>query len=94
MSHEQLAANPPPPSLRARIAELDVGGSLAEVQRLQIGGTHEGGIENETEKLRNRINPNVARAKAQTGGTYTVENGSFLTRSRDLMLVFAVTRTA
>lgn len=83
---------PIPASLRARIAALEPGESLAEATRLMIGPTNEKEIAEETEKLRNKINPNVARAKTQTGGEYSVENGTLLTRSRDLIIVFVVTR--
>lgn len=88
-------ADPTLPGMRARIAALEVGETLSEATRVELGASladlseH---IGDEIEKLRNRINPQIARAKAATGHVFTVENGSFLTRSRDLIIAFAVTR--
>lgn len=80
----------PTVSLRARIAALDVGKTVSEASRLTGADAKE--IEDEIERMRNVVNPQVARAKAQTGHGFTIEQGSFLSRSRDLLIIFAITR--
>ena len=77
-------------SLRARVAALPVGATICEASRVEDVNPKE--IEDEVERLRNIVNPGVARAKAQTGNTYTIEQGSFLSRGRGLLIVFAITR--
>jgi phage shock protein A len=81
-------------SLRARMAALNVGQSVAEAIRLNVGSIDEAAVNTHFERMRNRINPSVARAKRSAGAEYVVENGSFLSNARALLLVFVVTRTA
>ena len=79
-------------SLRNRIAGLPVGGSVAEAQRVPIKTMGEGDLIDVTEKLRNRMAPAVARAKAHTGHVYTLETGTIVTRSAAIIVNAIVTR--
>lgn len=81
-------------SLRAQIAALAVGESVALPRRLALASTDEKAVSDALEALRNTAQPAAHRAKAQTGATYTIETGDFMTRDRALMLVVVVTRTA
>lgn len=85
----------PTVSLRARIASLGVGESLAEAVRYTFEKESDApDFSDISERLRNRVSPAVARAKAHTGNEYTVENGTFITRAGALLFTVAVTRTA
>lgn len=85
----------PTVSLRARIATLGVGETLSEAVRFSPSDALRAANFAETsERLRNRVSPAVARAKAHTGNEYTVENGSFITRAGAILFTIAVTRTA
>lgn len=85
----------PTVSLRARIAALSVGDSISEAVRCTFSGDADmPDFADIAERLRNRVSPAVARAKAHTGHGYTVENGSFITRAGAVLVTIAVTRTA
>lgn len=85
----------PTVSLRARIVALGVGETLSEAVRFAPSDAmRSANFAEVSERLRNRVSPAVARAKAHTGNEYTVENGTFVTRAGAILFAIAVTRTA
>lgn len=78
----------------SRISALEVGETACDCKRLSLGFFDKDDLSSALERLRNNANPSVKYAKDTRGGEYTVETGDFLTRSKDLMVVIAVTRTA
>lgn len=81
----------PTVSLRARIACLQPGETTSESVRVPLDGSA-ADLAEVSEKLRNKVSPAVARAKAHTGFRYTVENGSYITRGDAVIVTVAITR--
>lgn len=81
-------------SLAQQIADLEVGASCASVVRLDGDEATKEVIQDTITRLRNLISPAVARAKKRSPGEYTVEVGKFDTRSLDIIVCAAVSRTA
>ncbi len=84
----------PAPSTVSLLINLDPGASHAFARRLEGNEATKGEITAARLQLRNLAAAATSRAKAKTGFTFTIENGEILTRSLDLMIVVAVTRTA
>lgn len=83
-----------PASVRARIAALEIGESIAEARRLDEDTATRAKIATVAENLRNTVTTASQRAKATTGHIYTVEVGDYRTRTYDLIVVVTVTRLA
>jgi hypothetical protein len=81
-------------SLAQQIADLEVGKTVSQAERLDGDEATKEVIQETITRLRNLISPAVARAKKRSGGEYTVEVGKFDTRSLDIIVVAAITRTA
>lgn len=81
------------PSVGHMIACLAPGESHAVTQRVSIDDLTGKTLAETVENLRNKVNPAVARAKARTSGTYTVESGDFRTKDYALVICVVVTRT-
>jgi hypothetical protein len=80
-------------SLAQQIADLEVGKTVAQAERLEGDEATKEAIQSTIERLRNAIAPAVARAKKRSGGNYTVETATSFTRTLDLLVVAAITRT-
>lgn len=86
-----------PASMSAAVADLAVGEEVAKLQRVNTAQPMEDAIASlgaAKERLRNAMQPVVARAKAKTSGTYTVEISDFFTTAKNWFLVAVITRTA
>lgn len=86
-----------PLSFAAAVANLEPGEEFAKLQRINASATFESiqaTLPAMRDTLRNNIAPAVARAKAETGGQYSVEVTDFMTTSRNWFLIAVVTRTA
>ncbi|AEY69525.1 hypothetical protein AH2_00014 [Burkholderia phage vB_BceS_AH2] len=81
-------------SLAQQIADLDISKTVSLAERLEGNAATKEVIKETTERMRNLISPAVARAKKRTSGDYTVETGTLFTRSLDILVVAAITRTA
>lgn len=80
-------------SFPARLMALGVGETAAQAHRFDGDEATKETLIEVTAAMRNSIAASVKRASAKTGHKYTVENGEFRTRSYDVMVVVAVTRT-
>lgn len=80
-------------SFRAQVAALAVGQTLSMTQRLDGDKADKATREDARARMRNFINAAVARARRSTGHTYITEAGEISTRSMDILVVVAVTRT-
>ena len=74
---------------------LEPGDTVAEARRLGLDGLcGRTEIAAAIEQIRNFANPAVKAAKEKSNGEYAVESGSYLTRTREhLLVVVTVTRT-
>jgi len=84
----------PTPSLVQQIADLAEGKSVSLTERLDGDEATKAVIQATRERLRNNVAAAVKRARDKTGATYTVEGGEITTRSLDILVVVAITRTA
>lgn len=80
-------------SLANRIAELDIGESLSQAQRLDTDTE----VTRETitihkNRLKSILSSHSSRASARSGNRYTNEVGHFFTQSNDVIVVAVVTR--
>jgi len=80
-------------SLVQQIAELEVGKSVSLARRLDGDEATKATILETRESLRNFANSATKRAKDRTGHTYTIEGGEITTRSLDILVVIAITRS-
>jgi hypothetical protein len=80
-------------SFPARLMSLGVGETAAQAHRYDGNEVTKEDLILATAAMRNSIAASVKRASAKTGHKYTVENGDFRTRSYDVVIVVAVTRT-
>lgn len=83
----------PERSFPARLMALEVGETASQAHRFDTNEVKKDDLVEATANMRNSIAASVKRASAKTGYKYTVENGDFRTRSYDIILVVAVTRT-
>lgn len=84
-------------SFAAAVADLEVGEQVAKLKRIDTDQTIDqihASMQSEKDALRNNTTPAVTRAKAETGGQYTIEVTDFQTGSRNWFLIAVVTRTA
>jgi hypothetical protein len=81
-------------SLAQQIADLAVGKSVAIADRLDGDEATKEVIRETRLRQRNTVAAAVSRAKARSGGTFTVEGGEITTRSLDILITLVVTRTA
>lgn len=90
----ELEESPQASSFRAQVAALQVGQTLSTAQRLDGDKADKATREEARARMRNFINAAVGRARRATGHTYITESGEISTRSMDILVVVAVTRTA
>lgn len=81
------------PSAVQLIATLDVGKSHSIAERLNGDEATKQIITETRERMRNVVASAVARARAQSGGKFTIESGEITTRSLDILCVVVITRT-
>lgn len=83
-------------SFSAAVADLEVGDHVAKLHRIDTTLTFnqiKADLDNMRATLRNNTTPAVARARAKTGGSYTIEVGDMMLNSVSWFLVAVVTRT-
>lgn len=82
-------------SMRQAIAGLLPGRSFSRCERLDLDFATGSEIKARFAEMRNNVNASMRRAREETGYQFTIETGSFLTSTRDfLILAVVVTRTA
>ncbi len=79
-------------SRTARIAGLEIDDTYTEGLRIRCADIGHGDVAGALQKLRNVINPAVARAGKHGGGQYTVESTQSLIGGDHVLAVVAVTR--
>jgi hypothetical protein len=81
-------------SRQGQINALEVGSSIAAAERIDLTfGINPEALAKTTRLIRGSLDKQANRARRQTGGVYTVENGSYLTASGAIVVVCTVTRT-
>lgn len=83
------------PSFQAQVNALTIGESVAKVRpvnpKLQVSKIPEE-MPALRQQLRNAVTPAVTRAKAATGGSFSIEVGDFISPSGKFYAVAVVTR--
>ena len=83
------------PSFQAQVNALPIGESVARVRpvnpKLQVSKIPEE-MPALRQQLRNAVTPAVTRAKAATGGSFSIEVGDFISPSGKFYAVAVVTR--
>lgn len=79
-------------SMREGIAALPIGDSYAKVARIRLNKNARETVTETISGMRNTLNSAMRRAMADTGRTYTLETGSFVTQRGAIIVVAAVTR--
>lgn len=82
------------PSLAQAIADLEIGRTYAIAERLDGDHATKEVIKDCIVGMRNLISPAVARAKKRSDGEFTVETGTFFTRTLDIIVTAAITRVS
>jgi hypothetical protein len=85
-------------SFQSQVEALSPTESCARIKKVGADNLTLGQIQaklpDEREKLRNGLQPVIARARTATGGTYTTEVWQSISPAGDIYLVGMVTRTA
>lgn len=82
-----------PDSRANRVAGMEVGVSISEAVRIDLGEADRDHISMEAERLKSTMSKAATLARMRSGREFVTESGEFMTRSGHLVLVTVVTRT-